>query len=99
MNPSSAVTASVVVITASTILRRMREDKQWEDKLIETLVFGFLLLIALLTLAIVLPGVAKILAYLGMVGAFVLNGPAVFTFLGDFGRTKTIVPRIARRRT
>lgn len=85
MNPSSAVVASVVVITSTTIIRRMREGK-WQTHILEVIVFGFMLLIALLTLAIVLPGVAKILAYLGMVGAFAVNGPELFKFLGDFGR-------------
>jgi hypothetical protein len=57
-----------------------------EARVMETVVFGFLLLIALLVLAIVMPPVAKILAYLGMVGAFILNGPTIFKFIGDFGR-------------
>lgn len=87
MNPSSVVFASVVIITSTTLIRRVREGK-WSSHVIETIVFGFLLLIALLVLAIVLPSAAKILAYLGMVGAFVVNGPAVFGYLGNFGRGK-----------
>ena len=87
MNPSSTVVASVVVITATTIVRRMREGT-WQQHVISTIVFGFMLLIALLTLAVVIPSAAQILAYLGLVGAFVLNGPAVFSFVGDFGRGK-----------
>lgn len=85
MNPSSAVFASVVLITGSTLLRRMRDPKHPTNAM-EIIVFGFILLIALLTFAIVAPSIAKILAYLGMVGAFVVNGPAVFKFVGDFGR-------------
>ena len=85
MNPSSAVFASVVLITGSTLLRRMRDLKHPTNAM-EIIVFGFILLIALLTFAIVAPSIAKILAYLGMVGAFVVNGPAVFKFVGDFGR-------------
>lgn len=87
MNPSDAVTASVIVITGTTIIRRIREGK-WQAHIIETIIFGFMLLIALLTLAIVAPTIAKVLAYLGMVGAFVVNGPAVFKYVGDFGRDK-----------
>lgn len=85
MNPSSVVFASVVVITSTTILRRMREGK-WQGHVVEVIVFAFLLLLALQILAIVLPTMAKILGYLGMVGAFVVNGPVVFKTLGDFGR-------------
>lgn len=87
MNPSSAVVASVVIITSTTILRRVREGK-WQHHVVEVIIFGYLLMIALLVLAIVLPVVAKTLAYLGIVGAFIVNGPAVFGFLGDFGRRK-----------
>ncbi len=90
MNPSSVVFASVMVITATTILRRMR-DGTWNGHVTETIVFGFLLLVSLLVLAIVLPSVAKVLGYLGMVGAFIVNGPAVFKLLGDFGRGKGVV--------
>jgi len=87
MNPSSTVVAAVIVITTTTIIRRIREGK-WESHILQTIVFGFLLMIALLTLAVVMPGFAKALAYLGLVGAFVLNGPSVFSYLGDFERTK-----------
>lgn len=88
MEPSSAVVASVVVITGTSIIRRIREKKAGEAHVVEAVVFGFLLMFALLTLAIVMPTIAKVLAYLGMVGAFVVNGPAVFELLGDFGKGK-----------
>lgn len=87
MNASSAVFASVLVITGTTVVRRVR-DGTWPNHVVETVVFGFLLLIALLTLAIVVPEFAKVLGYLGMIGAFVVNGPSVFALLGDFGRGK-----------
>jgi len=87
VNPSSTVIASVVIIVSTTIIRRIREG-QAQTRFMETVVFGFLLLISLLVLAIVLPSMAKVLAYLGIVGAFALNGPAVFKLLGDFGRGK-----------
>lgn len=85
MNPSNVVLASVVVITSTTILRRMREGTA-QGHVAETIVFGFMLLVALLILAIVMPTVAKVFGYLGMVGAFVVNGPAVFKLVGNFGR-------------
>lgn len=52
------------------------------------IIFGYLLAIALLILAIAVPVLAKILAYLGLVGAFAVNGPAVFGYLGDLGRNE-----------
>lgn len=85
MNPSSVVVASVVVITSTTIVRRLR-DGTWQSHVLETIVFGFLLLIVLQILAITIPPLALILAYLGMVGAFIVNGPTVFKLLGDLGR-------------
>jgi hypothetical protein len=81
------VVSSVLIITATTIVRRVREGT-WQGHVAEIIVFGFLLLIALLILAIALPSVAKVFALLGLVGAFVVNGPAVFGLLGDFGRGK-----------
>lgn len=90
MNPSSVVFASTVIIVATTIIRRVRENG-WQGHVAEALVFGFLLLIALLVLAIVLPRFAQTLGYLGIVGAFIVNGPAVFGLLGDFGRGKGVV--------
>lgn len=85
MNPSSAAVASVVIICSTTILRRVREGKG-DVRVIETVIFGFMLLVSLLLLAILVPTLAKVLAYLGMVGAFVVNGPALFKFIGDWGR-------------
>jgi hypothetical protein len=83
--PSSAVIASVVVITSTTIIRRIREGK-WEHHIGEVLIFGWMLLVALMILAIISPTMAKTLAYLGIVGAFVVNGPQVFKLVGSFGR-------------
>ena len=87
MNASSTVFASVIVIAGSTVVRRIREGT-WAGHVVETVIFGFLLLISLLILAIVSPRFAQVLGYLGIVGAFVVNGPAVFGLLGDFGRGK-----------
>lgn len=84
------VFTSALVIVSTTVIRRVR-DGTWQGHIVETIVFGFLLLIALLILAIVLPTFAQTLGYLGMVGAFVVNGPAVFELLGNFGRGKGVV--------
>ena len=48
-------------------------------------VFAFGLTVALLGVAIVAPTVAKILAYLGLVGAFAVNGPVLFSMIGKLG--------------
>jgi len=90
VNPSNAVFASVLVITSTTVIRRVR-DGTWPGHVLETVVFGFMLLIALLILAIVLPSFARVLAYLGMVGAFVVNGPSLFELLGGFGRGRNVI--------
>lgn len=90
MNPSNAVVASVLIITSTTIVRRVRRH-EIQGHIVEAIVFGFLLMIALLVLAIAMPTVAKTLAYLGMVGAFVVNGPEVFKLLGNFGRGRGAV--------
>lgn len=96
MTPSSTVIASVVIITSTTILRRTREGKAPSGYIIETIIFGFLLLVALLILAIVMPQIAKVLGYLGMVGAFVVNGPEVFKLLGNFGRSNGVASTSTR---
>jgi hypothetical protein len=85
MNAGDTIIASVVVICSTTIIRRVKEGK-WQGQVIKVIVFGFLLAMALLTLAIAMPGVASVLAMLGIVGAFVVNGPAVFSLIGNLGR-------------
>jgi hypothetical protein len=86
VNPSDVVFGSVVVIVSTTLVRRIREGK-WEGHVLEILIFGFLLLISLQLLVLVVPNVAKTLAYLGLVGAFILNGPAIFGYASKFNRT------------
>jgi hypothetical protein len=81
------VVASVVVIVGTTIVRHVRAGT-WRGNVVQVIIFGYLLAIALLILAIVVPVLAKILAYLGLVGAFAVNGPSVFAYLGDMGRNE-----------
>ena len=76
-------------MTSTTIIRKVREKGKtgWrEGELTQVTIFGYMLTIALLTIALFSPGIAKALAMLGLVGAFALNGPAVFGWLGDLGR-------------
>jgi hypothetical protein len=81
VNPSSAVVTSVVIITATTIVRRQRQGTL-TGHFLETIVFGFMLLVALLLLAVLMPTVAEVLAYTGLIGAFVINGPEIFKLMG-----------------
>jgi hypothetical protein len=83
-NPSDVILGSVVVITGTTIIRNAYEKKP-KGTTFKPLAFGFMLTVALLAIAIGAPGFAKGLAYLGLVGAFVVNGPAVFALLGKLG--------------
>jgi hypothetical protein len=87
MNASSTdvILGSVVIITATSVIRNARAKTKvtttWKP-----VVFGFGLLLALLAIAIVAPGFAKGLALLGLVGAFVTNGPALFDTIGSLGK-------------
>lgn len=85
MNQTDVIVGSAVIITATTVLRNVAEKKAagatWRP-----VIFGFGLALALLALAIPAPGMAKGLAYLGLVGAFVVNGPALFTVIGKLGK-------------
>lgn len=83
MNPTDTVLISVVVIVGTTILKHIHEGK---GGVLSPIVFGFLLATALLLIAVFAPRIAIALAYLGLVGAFAVNGPAVFTLMGNFGR-------------
>lgn len=78
MNPTDTIIVSAVVITGSTMVRRgIKNQKEY----LRTLFFGFLLTFILLIIAVPLPTVAKGLAYMGMVGAFAVNGPEVFALV------------------
>lgn len=83
--PTDVILGSVVVITGTTILRNVR-NKTKAGTTFKPVLFGFLLAAALLTIAIGAPGFAKGLAYLGLVGAFVVNGPALFELIGSLGK-------------
>ena len=77
MSPTDAIVASVIIIVGSTMIRNAHNKKNRFGPI----VFGFMLIIALLIMATFAPTVAKGLAYMGMVGAFVVNGPTVFKLL------------------
>lgn len=87
MNASDVVLGSVLVIVTSTLVRIKRAPIRGQTFTpFQVIAFGFLLATGLLIVAIASPGLAKGLAYLGLVGAFVVNGPTLFGLLGNLGR-------------
>lgn len=88
-NATGVIIGSVLVITSTTIIRNAKNKKHL-GRTWEPVIWGFLLALALLAIAIFAPKFAKGLAYLGLVGAFALNGPTIFGIvqgLGGSGKT------------
>lgn len=73
-SPTDMILVSVIIIVGSTMIRNAKEGKTH----FSPIVFGFMLATSLLFIAVVAPNFAKSLALMGLVGAFALNGPAVF---------------------
>ncbi len=69
------IIGSTIIVTGTTMLRQAEEKK---GSPLRTLMFGFFLASALLAISFVGPSFAKTLALLAIVGAFAVNGPAVF---------------------
>lgn len=94
-SPTDVILGSVALITATTVIKNVRapappkggfnQPTMPKPNPFKPVLFGFGLAAALLAIAIVAPGFAKGLAYLGLVGAFVLNGPTLFALIGSFG--------------
>jgi hypothetical protein len=72
---TGTVIAAGVIVTGSTLVRDVHEGKGRAAPII----FGFMMVSALLIISMASTKYAKGLAYLSMVGAFVVNGPAVFS--------------------
>lgn len=91
---SEVVIGATAVVVATTMVRKVStapphgtaNKPPIGESIGKPLIFGFLLTLALLSIAFVAPNVAKGLAYLSLVGAFVVNGPALFTVLGRIGK-------------
>lgn len=83
-SPTDVIVGSCVIITATTVLRNSQE-KTKAGTTFRPVVFGFALAVVLLAIAIFAPGFSKGLALLGLVGAFVVNGPTLFTLIGKLG--------------
>jgi hypothetical protein len=88
-SPTDIVVASVIIIVATTMIKNAKHKKNH----IAPIIFGFMLLVALLILATFAPTVAKGLGYMGMVGAFVVNGPDVFSLLKNIGAQPAAPPK------
>lgn len=77
-SPTDVILLAGAVITGTTVIRDT-SNKQFK---FAPIAFGFMLTAALLVLSVFVPSFAKGLAVMGLVGALVLNGPALFKLTG-----------------
>jgi hypothetical protein len=82
MNDDTVIITGVALMVGSTILRHQVEKKGVAQGWGKPIAFGFFLAIALLLLSMPFPTFARALVYLGLVGAFAVNGPTVFKLVG-----------------
>ena len=82
---TDVIIGSSVIITATSVIRNAH-NKTKAGTTFKPVLFGFGLAVALLAISLVAPGFAKGLALLGLVGAFVVNGPTLFTVIGNLGK-------------
>ena len=91
LNPTNTIIAAGIIVTGSTVIRDAHEGKTRAAPI----VFGFMMVTALLILAIPFPRTSRGLAFMTMVGAFVVNGPAVFSIASGLSSSpKTPPPTI-----
>lgn len=93
MDDTDLIIAAGVVVTGTTLLRNATQGKRKAAPI----VFGFLMVFFLLLVDMAAPKFARGLAYLAMVGAFVLNGSAVFKLAS--GLTSHPIPPTPARNT
>lgn len=74
METSDLIIVTGVVVTGSSLIRDVKQNRPKAPPLI----FGFLMVAGLLILSLPLPKVARGLSYMALVGAFVVNGPSIF---------------------
>lgn len=87
---TGTILAAGILVTGSTVIRDVHEGKGRAAPI----VFGFMMVTALLVISLASPKYAKGIAYLSMVGAFVVNGPAVFGIVsGISGSQKPLPPK------
>lgn len=90
-NPTGVVVAAGVIVAGSTVVRDVHEGQIRAAPI----VFGFLMVSALLLIGMASPKTARGLAYLSMIGALAVNGPAVFSIvsgLSEAGKPATTPP-------
>lgn len=73
-SPTGLILGTGVVVAGSTLIRDVHEGKTRAAPII----FGFMMVTALLLISLGSPKTARGLSYMALVGAFVVNGPAVF---------------------
>jgi hypothetical protein len=73
--PTGLIVAVGVIVTGSTVIRDVHEGKTHAAPI----VYGFMMVIALLLIGMGAPRVSRGLAYLSLIGALAVNGPAVFS--------------------
>lgn len=81
VDPTDPIIVACALMAGTTIVRHVAAPPKKATKTdlyIKPVIYGFFLAIGLLLLAIPFPTFAKYLAYLGIVGAFAVNGPALF---------------------
>lgn len=84
-DPVNVIIAAGIVVTGSTLIRDAHEGKLRAAPI----VFGFLMVTGLLIIGMGTPKFARGLAWLAMVGAFVVNGPAVFSIASGLSGSQT----------
>lgn len=82
---TSLVLGAGVLVTGSTVIRDVHEGKTRAAPI----VFGFMAVAALLVISMASDKTARGLSYMLMVGAFVVNGPAVFSIASGISGSKS----------
>lgn len=85
--PTDTIIIACVLMAGSTIIRHVKEKPKDVGKgYVKPIIYGFFLAIALLVLAVPFPTFSKGLAYLGIIGAFVVNGSAIYSLASKAGK-------------
>lgn len=87
---SGVVLTAVALMAGSTIVRLVRQGK-WQGNTGKVIIFAFILAVFLLAINQASPTVARVLSGLGVVGAFVLNGPYIFPTISTFAKSQPII--------
>ena len=85
MNTTETIIGAGVIVTGTTVIRDVHEGKTRAAPII----FGFMMVAGLLVISLAAPKAAKGLAYFAMIGAFFVNGAAVFGVAGGIANSGT----------